>query len=134
MTKELDFVLSLSEHDWEEEQLADLDATRLEALRRVRDDGWREAKPGEYRDLGTPEAQMTSLERFRELVDSQLNEMVEDAPFVAEVIAAVCERAAVLVESKKARVTAGWAYGFEGNHNDTTFLLRLSVPSSETPR
>lgn len=128
MTKEIDFVLSLGEHDWDEEQMADIPAAQQEALRRVREDGWREAKPGEHPDLNAPEARLSTLAAFRELVDAQLDEMIEGAPFVTEVIAAVCERAADLLESKKAELVAGWAHGFEGNHNDTMFLLRLSVP------
>jgi hypothetical protein len=127
MSKDIDFVLSLDEHEWSEELMDDLEAAHAEAMRRVAG-GFREAKAGESSSLGDPEAQLTSLEGYREIVETQLDEMLEGAPFVADVIAAVCERAARLVEDKKARIKAGWAYGFEGNHNDTTFLLRLSVP------
>jgi hypothetical protein len=129
MAKLIDFVLTLGEHDWDEEQMEDEQAARVEALRRVNEEGWRKVPAGKSKELAEPEAQMQDLASFRALAEAQLEEMLEGSPFVAEVITAVCDRAAELIKAKNATLRAGWAYGFEGNHNDTTFLLRLSVPS-----
>ncbi len=129
MAKVMNFVLSLGEHDWDEEQMEDEQAARTEALRRVKEEGWREVPASESSDLDTTEARMNDLASFRALAEAQLEEMLEGSPFVAEIITAVCDRAAELLKAKNATLEAGWVYGFEGNHNDTTFLLRLSVPN-----
>lgn len=121
------WALTLAEHDWSEDQMADPEAARLEALRRVAE-GFRPAEPSEARLLDAPEAQATSIDAFLATMRAQLAELLEgDEPnFVAEVIDAVRMELEAHMERHGAKILAGWATPFEGNHCDTTFLVRLA--------
>lgn len=129
MTRHVDFVLSLGEHEWTDEQTADEDAARVEALRRVREEGWRQAESEEdVSPLGAGGTEVTSIAEYRALLTERLADMLEGAPFFAEVLDEALVRLASLIESRKASLVAGWAYELEGHHNDTLFYVRLAVP------
>lgn len=123
------FILSFDEHSWEEEAFKDQIA---ESVRRVRSPGWREATRREASCLKFEEAAVSSIEGFADMSRRQTAEAFGGK--VLKIVKPVTASLKALLKTHDAKLVRAWAYGFEGNHNDTEFIVGLEPAANVAKR